>query len=114
MEKVCSSKLGQRDLGGSCLGRREVCGSRMRRREFGPTRPPVRYKEVRLLQIARDSSKAPDRDRGSLAATPALKKLSCSRLREAELVDSKLGQGELGASGLQAMTEGSWRLRPVG
>ena len=30
---------------------------------------------------------------------PALKKLNCSRLREAELVDSKLGQRELRVTG---------------
>ena len=53
-EKVCSPKLRHKDLGGSCLGRREIGGSRLIRRELGASKPTVRYKDGRLLQVVRD------------------------------------------------------------
>ena len=92
--------IGQKDLGGSCLGRREVGDSRLRWMKLGDSMPTVRYKEGRLLQVVSDRARRLQAGTEGLGGyRPALKKLSCSRLREAELVDSKLGQKELGVTG---------------
>ena len=53
-EEVRSNRLGQTDLGGSCLERKEVGDSRLRWRELGGSLLTVRYKERRLLQVLRD------------------------------------------------------------
>ena len=54
VEKVRISKLGQKDLVGSCLGRRVVGDSRLRRRELDASRPTVRYRDGYLLQCVRN------------------------------------------------------------